>query len=129
MTNPVYDSSEFYSRSTPSGGSGGSGGAASTVTVLPPTAASINPVSGYTGTLTPGTYTRADIVTLTTGTELIDFSVTGLTGTFDFTQRGTVTAIGIGASVTKVRKTGLSIDDFSFVVNASSSVVVEASSV
>ena len=93
----------------------------------PTTAADLTESISYSGTLTAGSYTRADILALMAGaTALISFSATCASGTMDFTQSGSVDNLEAGSVIDRPYAEGLSINDFTLNVDAGSTAYVEA---
>jgi hypothetical protein len=105
-----------------SGGSGASGNQ------WPKAAADLTEAKSHTGTLTAGTYTRAQVIALIGdgATKLLSLSATVATGTATWAQGGTVTNLPTASIVDRPYNVGFSLDDFTLTVNASSTVYLQA---
>ena len=95
---------------------------------LAPLAGELVDSFSYSGTLAPGSYTRADILTAIGGgaTKLMSMSVTIAGGTGDFTQNGSIMDLTAGSIVDKPYAAGFAIDDFTINIDAGGTAYIEA---
>lgn len=101
--------------------------AAKGVPIIPTPAALMADTTSYTGELPAGIYTRASFITLLGPgiTVLLSASITVATGTADFSQGGVINNLAPGSIIDKPYAGGYTIDDFSLVVDAASTVYIE----
>lgn len=101
--------------------------AATGVPVLPTPPAELTDTLSYSGVLAAGSYTRADILTLVGGgaTKVLSLTLTGVTGTTDFTQGGTLDNLAVGDKVEREYHPGFAVDDFTINVDAASTASIE----
>ena len=133
MPNALYPNSASYkafedgaSRFV-AGVGGGAPASAVDTTAQTPLPTDLNPPKAFTGTLAPGTYNRAAIIALTTGTELMSMAITCATGTMDFSQGGgTISNLAAGSIIDRPYNEGFSVDDFLLTVDAASTAYIEA---
>ena len=121
MTNPLYDQAAFQLNN------GTAGSVTLTGVTIPQTAAQMVEAQSYSGTLAPGTYTRANIVALVPpATVLVAASFTCASGTMDFDQSGSLENLAVGSVIDRPYVSGFSLDDFTLTVDPASTVYVQA---
>ena len=123
MTNPAYDHRDYYLRHTQPDHVGGGSGAAPGDGA--PDAGDFIDSIGYTGTVSAGTYTRADVLAMFDASDLLDFSATVESGTALFEQGGGTVQMDVGYVLTKRYINGLFVDDFTLTVDPGSQVLIE----
>lgn len=116
----VADGSNFIA-----GGPAGATAFDGNVKVLATDVADLIEANEYTGTLTPGTYTRANILALAGGTQIIQLAVTVATGTADINQGGAISNLTAGAQLLRPYRQGFAHADFTLTVDAGSSAFIE----
>lgn len=96
-----------------------------TADALPKDAGDLVETKGRVLTLTPGSYTRADLLSSLGATAVLSLAVTCRSGTIDFLSGGSVENLEQGESVTIPYAAGMSVSDFTITVDAGSEAVAE----